>query len=281
MQQSCPLLEAYLGKPSTEGMEYLNYYLVTKKEQARCLEEDSKEEEDLESTEGLFYWEKLERQARMERKKKGGEKIRTWEPNSCETFNVAGHDISIKLSLDSYGALIWPAARALCEYLQNNKEEIDLMDKAVLEIGAGTGLVSIVSSLLGAWVTSSDLPDILGNLRYNLSRNTRGRCRYTPQVAAMAWGHNLQRNFPHQVFRYDYVLAADVVYHHDCLDELLATMEHFCRPNTTLIWANKVRFESDQTFIQRFKDTFDTTVLAEVPEEGVFIFKATFKTNWD
>lgn len=265
-------IESYLGKPSTQGKEYnINYSLVTRKEDARCEEEDvSKQEEDGDRPERVMIWDKMEK----------GEKKKVWEPFS-ETFNVAGQEITIKLALDSYGALIWPAARALCEYLENNKEEIDMMDKAVLEIGAGTGLVSIVSCLLGAWVTASDLSDILGNLRYNLSKNTRGRCRYTPQVAAMAWGHNLQRNFPHSVFRYDYVLAADVVYHHDCLDELLVTMEHFCRPGTTLIWANKVRFECDHTFIQRFKDAFDTTVLAEVPEEEIIIFKATFKTNWD
>ncbi|XP_012691915.2 S-adenosylmethionine-dependent methyltransferase domain-containing protein isoform X2 [Clupea harengus] len=204
------------------------------------------------------------------------EKKKIWEP-SCETFSFAGQEINIKTSLDSFGALIWPGALALCQYLENNCEQIDLMDKAVLEIGAGTGLVSIVACLLGAWVTATDLPNILGNLTYNISRNTRGRCRYTPQVATLAWGHDLKCAFPSSIFRYDYVLAADVVYHHDCLDELLVTMEHFCRPGTTLIWSNKVRFESDRKFTERFKNAFDITVLAEIPQEQVKIYKATFR----
>lgn len=42
-------------------------------------------------------------------------------------------------------------ALALCRYLESNRETVDLNDKAVLEIGAGTGLVSIVSSLLGQY----------------------------------------------------------------------------------------------------------------------------------
>lgn len=40
-------------------------------------------------------------------------------------------------------------AVALCRYLEKNQEKVDLLDKAVLELGAGTGLVSIVASLLG------------------------------------------------------------------------------------------------------------------------------------
>lgn len=34
----------------------------------------------------------------------------------------------------------------------------------------------------GAKVTSTDLPDVLGNLQYNVTRNTKGRCKYSPLV---------------------------------------------------------------------------------------------------
>uniref|UniRef100_A0A3P9NWS4 Methyltransferase 21C, AARS1 lysine b n=1 Tax=Poecilia reticulata TaxID=8081 RepID=A0A3P9NWS4_POERE len=111
-------------------------------------------------------------------------------------------------------------AIALCQFLENNQQQMNLMDKAVLELGAGTGLLSIVTSLLGAWVTATDLPDILSNLSFNLRRNTKGRSRYIPQVAALSWGQELERDFPFPSYRYDYVLAADVVYHHDFLEEL-------------------------------------------------------------
>jgi predicted nicotinamide N-methyase len=76
------------------------------------------------------------------------------------------------------------------------------------------------------------------------------------------------------VYRYDYVLAADVVYHHD-LEELLVTMNYFCRPGNTLIWANKVRLKTNLVFTEDFKNTFNTTLLAEMGE--VKIFKATCK----
>ncbi|KAF7656383.1 hypothetical protein LDENG_00041930, partial [Lucifuga dentata] len=137
----------------------------------------------------------------------------------------------------------------------------------------------VLSTFPGAWVTATDLPDILPNLTFNLLRNTRSRCCYTPQVAALTWGHNLERDFPYPLYHYDYVLAADVVYHHDNLDDLLATMRHFCRPGsrTTLLWANKIRFQSDLKFTENFKKSFNASLLSELPQEEVRIYKATAK----
>lgn len=119
-------------------------------------------------------------------------------------------------------------------------------------------------------MTATDLPDVLGNLRSNLSRNTRGRCRYTPQVAELSWGYELDKTFPRSVYKYDYILAADVVYHHDFLAELLVTMRHFCQPGTTLIWANKIRFDSDLVFVENFKKAFNTTLLADNGEVKIY-----------
>ncbi|XP_035629491.1 protein-lysine methyltransferase METTL21C-like isoform X1 [Oncorhynchus keta] len=210
------------------------------------------------------------------------DRLNVWEPSvyytlGKESFFIAGHEICIRESLDSYGALIWPGAVALSQFLANNRQQVNLLDKAVLEIGAGTGLLSIVASLLGAWVTATDLPEILPNLTFNLSRNSKSRCRYTPQVRALTWGQDLERDFPCTSCRYDYVLAADVVYHHDYLEELLATMRHFCRPasGTTLLWANKVRFQSDLRFKKSFESCFSTTLLTELKEGDVRIYKAT------
>ncbi|XP_068587011.1 protein-lysine methyltransferase METTL21C-like [Cebidichthys violaceus] len=194
-----------------------------------------------------------------------------------EVYYYVGQEILIDGVLDCFAGMVWPAALALCHYLDTHREQLSLVDKTVLEIGAGTGLMSVVAALLGASVTATDLPDVLGKLRANVMKNTRNRCRYTPQVEALSWGHDLESNYPTSVYRYDYVLAADVVYHHDFLDELLVTMKHFCKPGTTVIWANKVRLEADLTFTENFKNAFHTSLLAE--DGDIKIFMATCRAE--
>ncbi|XP_041646609.1 uncharacterized protein LOC121511845 [Cheilinus undulatus] len=234
-----------------------------------CKEDELEEEEEIEVSDEEK--EEAEDKSVIQQQKKPA-----WAPcfffrTDREVYSYVGQEIIIEEGLDSYAGMIWPAALALCHYLDTHRQQISMVGKAVLEIGAGTGLVSIVATLLGAWVTATDLPEVLNNLRVNLNRNTRGRCRYTPQVAVLPWGYNLEDTYPTSVYRYDYVLAADVVYHHDFLDELLATMKHFCRPGTTLIWANKVRFETDLTFTENFKKAFNTTLLLEDGEMKIFM----------
>ncbi|KFO23428.1 protein-lysine methyltransferase METTL21C [Fukomys damarensis] len=196
-----------------------------------------------------------------------------------EHYWFAGKSIIIQESIESFGAVVWPGATVLCQYLEEHAEELNLQDAKVLEIGAGPGLVSIVASILGAQVTATDLPDILGNLQYNLLKNTLKCTAHPPEVKELVWGEDLEENFPKSTFYYNYVLASDVVYHHYFLDELLTTMVHLAKPGTAVLWANKFRFSSDYEFLDKFKQVFDTTLLAEYPESAVKLFKGTLK--WD
>lgn len=43
----------------------------------------------------------------------------------------------------------------LCHFLETNQDKYSLVGKNVIELGAGTGLVTIVSSLLGSNRSSS------------------------------------------------------------------------------------------------------------------------------
>ncbi|KAJ8350829.1 hypothetical protein SKAU_G00259590 [Synaphobranchus kaupii] len=68
----------------------------------------------------------------------------TWEG-----FTFTDREIRIKESTDCYGAVLWPSAMVLCHFLDTNRDQYNLTDKNVIELGAGTGLVTIVTSLLG------------------------------------------------------------------------------------------------------------------------------------
>ncbi|XP_026644644.1 protein-lysine methyltransferase METTL21C [Microtus ochrogaster] len=196
-----------------------------------------------------------------------------------EHYRFAGKKIIIQESIESFGTVVWPGATVLCQYLEDHTEELNLQDAKILEIGAGPGLVSIVSSLLGAQVTATDLPDVLGNLQYNLLKNTLERAAHLPEVKELVWGEDLDQKFPKSNFYYDYILASDVVYHHYFLDKLLATMVHLSQPGTVVLWANKFRFSTDYDFLDKFKQVFDTTLVAEHSESSVKLFKGILK--WD
>ncbi|XP_041499564.1 protein-lysine methyltransferase METTL21C-like [Microtus oregoni] len=196
-----------------------------------------------------------------------------------EHYQFAGKKIIIQESIESFGTVVWPGATVLCQYLEDHTEELHLQDAKILEIGAGPGLVSIVSSLLGAQVTATDLPDVLGNLQYNLLKNTLERAAHLPEVKELVWGEDLDQKFPKSNFYYDYVLASDVVYHHYFLDKLLATMVHLSQPGTVVLWANKFRFSTDYDFLDKFTQVFDTTLVAEHSESSVKLFKGILK--WD
>ncbi|XP_065758410.1 protein-lysine methyltransferase METTL21C [Muntiacus reevesi] len=196
-----------------------------------------------------------------------------------EYYRFVGKKIVIQESIESYGAVVWPGAMVLCQYLEEHAEELSLRGAKILEIGAGPGLVSIVASILGAQVTATDLPDVLGNLQYNLLKNTLNCTTHLPEVKELVWGEGLEQSFPKSTLSYDYVLASDVVYHHYFLDKLLATMAYLCQPGTVLLWANKFRFSTDYEFLDKFKQVFDTTLLAESQDSSIKLFKGILK--WD
>ncbi|XP_032657053.1 protein-lysine methyltransferase METTL21C isoform X2 [Chelonoidis abingdonii] len=210
--------------------------------------------------------------------------LQKWIPTVSPYFDkehycYADHQITIQESLDHFGAIVWPGALALSQYLESNQQEINLKDKKVLEIGAGTGLVSIVASILGAYVTATDLPEVLENLKLNISRNTQNMNIHQPEVRKLVWGEDLNEDFPKSTHHYDFILASDVVYHHTSLDPLLTTMAYLCQPGTVLLWANKFRFSTDFEFVEKLRNILIVTLLAEFPESNIKLFKATVKEN--
>ncbi|XP_032878226.1 putative methyltransferase-like protein 21E pseudogene [Amblyraja radiata] len=198
-----------------------------------------------------------------------------FKSTSWEIFHFAGCEIKITETIDCYGAYVWPSAMVLCYYLEHSPKEI--IDKNVIEIGSGTGLVSIVASVLGSKVTATDLPHLLNNLQYNISQNTKMRSKYLPQVRELQWGIDLDKTFPRGTCHYNYILAADVVYSHPYLNELLMTFDHLCQDDTVILWAMKFRLEKENAFVERFQHIFDTEVIYDLPSLQIKLYKATRK----
>ncbi|XP_069746785.1 methyltransferase like 21e isoform X1 [Narcine bancroftii] len=200
-----------------------------------------------------------------------------FKSTSWESFQFAGWKIKITETTDCYGAYVWPSAIVLCYYLEHSQKEI--MDKNVIELGSGTGLVSIVASILGSKVTATDLPHLLDNLHYNINQNTKMRSKYLPQVQELKWGIDLDKRFPRSTCHYDYVMAADVVYSHPYLNELLMTFDHLCQDDTIILWTMKFRFDRDNAFVETFQRIFDTVIIYDLPSLQIKLYKATRKNT--
>ncbi|CAK6965901.1 methyltransferase like 21e [Scomber scombrus] len=195
-------------------------------------------------------------------------------PEPWEGYIFSDLKIRIKESTDLYGAVLWPSAMVLCHFLETNRDEYNLKEKNVIELGAGTGLVTIVSSLLGAKVTSTDLPDVLGNLQFNVMSNTKDRCKYTPVVTDLIWGQDVEQRFPRATHCFDYILAADVVYSHPYLEELMDTFDHLCQKNTQILWAMRFRLDPENSFVDRFRERFHLEELYNLPSLSIKLYRA-------
>ncbi|XP_078676462.1 protein N-lysine methyltransferase METTL21A-like [Branchiostoma floridae x Branchiostoma belcheri] len=179
-------------------------------------------------------------------------------------YHFAGREVVIwerdvgENSEEAIGKRIWPGGEAFAEYLESG--EIFLEDKKVIELGAGTGLVGIVASLLGADVTITDLPDILPCTAENVTSNTmdgqRCICKYQPKVRPLTWGKNLAA-FPAHGVHYDYVIGIEVVYIEEVFEDLIKTIKYLSDKDTRILIGYQIRVkERDSKFVRLFKEHF-------------------------
>jgi predicted nicotinamide N-methyase len=100
-----------------------------------------------------------------------------------------------------YGVALWPAAIALAHEVAARGEAF--AGKAVLELGAGTGLPGLVAASLGARVVQTDRHELAMSVcRRNRERNGVGNIEYR-LVDWSDW---------HDETRYDWILGSDILY---------------------------------------------------------------------
>jgi ETFB lysine methyltransferase len=100
-----------------------------------------------------------------------------------------------------YWADIWPSAKMLSRAMVEEHGR----GKRLLELGCGSGLVTVASAIAGYEVLATDYyADALLVTRYNVEKNVPGASVRTREVD---W-----RDWPKALGRFDRVLAADVLY---------------------------------------------------------------------
>ncbi|CAN8219026.1 unnamed protein product [Coccothraustes coccothraustes] len=187
------------------------------------------------------------------------------------TFHFARRTIRLQQDWRRLGvaAVVWDAAVVLCAYLE--MEGIDLRDRSVIELGAGTGLLGIVVTLLGARVTLTDRAAALELLESNVQANLPPELRPRAVVKELTWGKDLD-NFPPGAF--DLILGADIVYLEETFAELLRTLEHLCSERAAILLSCRIRYERDLEFLKMLRERFSVSEVHYDSSKDVHIYKA-------
>lgn len=123
-----------------------------------------------------------------------------------------------------WGHYLWNAAPTLTQYLEEHRACV--ADKDVLELGAASGLPSIVCDKLGARrVVSTDYPDpnLMQNLAHNLEQNG---CEAPHTVAqGYIWGADVAPLLAHAPEGFDLILMSDLIFNHQAHPALLDTVD--------------------------------------------------------
>ncbi|KAL9116006.1 MAG: hypothetical protein Q9227_000374 [Pyrenula ochraceoflavens] len=150
----------------------------------------------------------------------------------------------------STGFRTWSAALHLGSYLVNEGQAL-VQGKDILELGAGTGFLSILCSAIGArkvMSTDGDLGVLSGiHENINLDNNVRHfKTTSRIQPLQLRWGLGEVKGHLKSIpadFQPQLIIGADVTYEADALCLLVSTLETCCRqhPQPTVVISATVR----------------------------------------
>lgn len=173
--------------------------------------------------------------------------------------------------LKSTGLAVWSGGDIMPQFLVSNSSFVE--GKQVLELGSGTGVCSIVASLMGAArvVCSDGDVDALANLRYNMTRNLPSIEAAHIHCPQLIWGEELEA-FRDNFGIFDLVLASDCVYMEKCVEPFWETIDFLLEQdeNARFIYVNccisQVPFATIQQAAQKcnFIECEDLTPVKEV-----------------
>ena len=154
-------------------------------------------------------------------------------------------------------AKIWKASWVLSGYLADLQPDVN---KRLLEIGGGVGLVSIVAATFGHKITMTEYnADALNFARANACLN---QCPDLP-IKKLDWNHPSLRG------RFDLIVASEVIYREEDFSPLIRLFKSNVKPGGEIILASEIR-KSGKDLFGRFQSNFD-----------IFVVKKTLRSETD
>ena len=144
----------------------------------------------------------------------------------------------------------------LAHYLQTVKaRNTFIQDKNVIELGAGTGIVGLVTALCGAKeIILTDLPELVPLMERNIRAN-HDKLHANVKACSLRWGDIDDTRKVLMTFKPDCVIVADCVYYKQAVFPLAKTIYD-------LVSAN-----DGKTFVLCSYEDRDTTDKAELQQE--------------
>lgn len=155
------------------------------------------------------------------------------------------------------GLLLWDGCYVMARHLEMlEKVAGSIRGKRCLDVGAGTGLVSLVAALLGAdHVVASEIGESFDLLGANIRDNTR-------RIAALdssridlvdyVWGTELPAPLQQH---FDVVFCSEVIYDDQSNPALRGFLETVCSKGTTVIFAYKKRGLDEDNFVDGLRSS--------------------------
>jgi protein-lysine N-methyltransferase EEF2KMT len=202
-----------------------------------------------------------------------------YEHQNMEAYTVFSEENSRLLGSEGdTGLRTWDACLHLATYLATEGRSF-IQGKSVLELGAGTGLLSIICAgpLSAAYVLATDgNANIDDNLNRNISLNPHlaksGNRRIPLEPRRLEWGSEARLGslLPAKGGNvlYDTILGADLTYSPDAIEPLAVTISGLCElcPRAEVVISAPIRNE----------DTFDL-FLAQCLEHALSVYDVDFR----
>lgn len=146
----------------------------------------------------------------------------------------------------------WDSAFVLAAYIYQSSN--DFKDKIIIELGAGTGLPSIVAAKVNAkkciLTERANEDKILENINQNIIlNNVENICNSMP----LSWGY-IDSN---QLQAFDYILAADVFYSSEDFDYLFMTIASIMSLNQNTIFLTTYQERTTKDTIRPYLDMYN------------------------